>query len=157
MRSNRSVETWCVLRFRIAVIRVRDACAALATAAWVRRFRRTILMISSVSAARTSISAASRGERSSAAVRSAAVRVTMGLIFFIEHLPEPTGSQCDLRLRRLLRPLLEGVEDHDATLRSDVIERAVRAGAVLHPKFLDARSDGRDRLGQWHAELGFPL
>ena len=92
MRSNRSVDTSCVLRLRIAVIRLRDVSAIFAATECVRSRSATAVAILSMSTDRMSISIASSGANASARASSRAVRVVTRLAFYIQKFSKPSSS-----------------------------------------------------------------
>ncbi len=152
MRSMRSVETCAVLRLRMAVRRVRDVSAVLATWAWVRPETATTWMILLLIWRRTWSSAASAGERLRARASSVALRVIMGLVFGIEKFLQAFLCELGFGWGRFWCFFLERVEDEDGPVVFDDIESAVDARGIFDSEFAGTGCDGGHRTGERQGE-----
>jgi hypothetical protein len=97
----KSVEMSFVLRFKIAVTRVRDVAANLATSRCVNPFRATTSAILVFKSLRSSSSAPSAGVKPSAFANSLAFLAATALVFLIKQLLQPFLSQLQLIPRGL--------------------------------------------------------
>jgi hypothetical protein len=140
----KSVEMSFVLRFRIAVTRVRDVPANLATSRCVNPFRATTSAILVFKSLRSSSSAPPAGVKPSAFANSLPFRAATALVFLIKQLRQPFLFQLQLIPRGLGSLFCERMKHQHNSCQPRVTKIPEDPGTIPNPQLFHS-----DR-NRWH-------